>query len=75
MPVWEFFHSCYNQDWVYNLENTFPAAYSWRGAGVPISEFFGYITTATTFQALMLLFVRQFGRVVIKNYKLVPFSQ
>lgn len=75
MPIWEFFHCCYNNDWVYNLENTFPAAYTWRGAGIPISEFFGYITTATTFQALMLLFIRRFGKVVIKNYKLVPFSE
>ena len=75
MPAWEFFHSCLNHDWVYNLENTFPPAYTFKGAGIPISEFFGYITTATTFQALMLLFIRRFGRVVIKNYELVPFSR
>jgi hypothetical protein len=75
MPVWEWFHSCRNHDWVYNLDNTFPPAYVWRGAGVPISEFFGYLTTATTFQALILLFVRRFGKSVIRDYDRVPFSR
>ena len=75
MPPWEFFHSCFNRDWVYNPAQTFPALISWRGAGIPLSEFFGYITTATTFQALMLLFILKFGKVVIKNYELVPFSR
>ena len=75
MPVWEWFHSCLNRDWVCNPENTFPPAYVWHGVGVPISEFFGYITTATTFQALLLLFIRRFGKSVIKDFNLVPFSR
>ena len=75
MPVWEFFHCCYNRDWVYEPANTFPPLYTWRGVGVPVSEFFGYITTATTFQALILLFIRRFGKSVIKDFQLVPFSR
>lgn len=75
MTVWEFVHSAINRDWVYNLGRVFPPLYTYRGAPMPISEFFGYVSTAITFQALMLLFITRFGKVVIKNYDLVPFSR
>jgi hypothetical protein len=75
MPVWEFFHCCLNHDWIYDRAKTFPFYLTYRGAGIPLSELLGYLTTATTFQGLMLMFIRQFGKVVIKNYALVPFSR
>ena len=75
MPVWEFFHCCLNHDWIYERANTFPFYLTYRGAGIPISELLGYLTSATTFQGLMLLFIRKFGKIVIKNYELVPFSR
>jgi hypothetical protein len=75
MTSWEFVHSCWNHDWVYNPARTFPPLYSYRGAPMPISECFGYISTAMTFQAIMLMLIRRFGNVVIKNYDLVPFSK
>ena len=75
MTTWEFVHSCLNRDWVYNVGRTFPPWYTYRQAPIPISEFFGYVSTAMTFQALQLLFIRRFGNVVIKNHQLVPFSR
>lgn len=74
LPAWEIYHCCINRDWVYDPQHTFPILYSFRGAGFPVSQPFGYITTATTFKALMMLLVLQFGHLVIKNPKLVPFS-
>lgn len=74
LPAWEIYHCCFNRDWVYDPEHTFPILYSFRGAGFPVSQPFGYITTATTFKALMMLLVLKFGHLVIKNPKLVPFS-
>lgn len=53
----------------------FPFFVTYRGAGIPLSELLGYLTTATTFQGLMLLFIRKFGKIVIKDYALVPFSR
>jgi hypothetical protein len=75
MPCWEFFHCCLNRDWIYDRANTFPFFVTYRGVGIPLSELLGYLTTATTFQGLMLMFIRKFGKVVIKNYSLVPFSR
>lgn len=75
MPVWEFFHCCLNHDWIYDRAKTFPFYLTYRGAGIPLSELLGYLTTATTFQALMLMLIREFGKVVIKDYALVPFSR
>jgi hypothetical protein len=75
LPVWEAFHIGINHDWAWNIPNTFPAAYTFRGASLPIHEFFGYFTSATTFQALMFFFIRQLGTVVVKDYALVPFSR
>jgi hypothetical protein len=75
MPCWEFFHCCWNHDWIYDRANTFPFFITYRGAGIPLSELLGYLTTATTFQGLMLLFIRKFGKIVIKDYSLVPFSR
>ncbi len=75
MPAWEFFHCCWNHDWIYERANTFPFFVTYRGAGIPLSELLGYLTTATTFQGLMLLFIRKFGKIVIKDYALVPFSR
>lgn len=75
MPCWEFFHCCLNRDWIYARANTFPFFVTYHGAGIPLSELLGYLTTATTFQGLMLMFIRKFGKVVIKNYSLVPFSR
>lgn len=75
MPCWEFFHCCLNRDWIYDRDRTFPFYLNYRGSGIPLSELLGYLTTATTFQALMLMFIRKFGKVVIRNYSLVPFSR
>jgi hypothetical protein len=72
--AWEFFHSCVNHDWVYVEANMLPFVYTYNGAGIPVTQFFGYITTATTFQALMMLMILRFGHIVIKDRKLVPFS-
>ena len=73
LPVWEAFHVGINRDWTWNIENTFPAAFTIRGESVPIHELFGYVTTATTFQALMFLYARALGKVVVKDEKLIPF--
>jgi hypothetical protein len=75
LPIWEAFHIGINRDWEWHIENTFPAAYTFRGASVPVHEFFGYITTATTFQALMFFYIRSLGKVAIKDRTLVPFSR
>ena len=75
LPVWEAFHIGINHDWQWNIENTFPAAYTFRGASLPRHEFFGYFTSATTFQAMMMFFIRRLGKIVIKDYSLVPFSR
>ncbi|HEY6167964.1 MAG TPA: hypothetical protein VI454_07995 [Verrucomicrobiae bacterium] len=74
MTAWEFFHVCINHDWVYNLKNTFPAAYEFNGAGIPFTDFFGYLVTATVFQALMYFFMTRLGHIVVKNTALVPFA-
>ncbi|MBI2219245.1 MAG: hypothetical protein HYU51_18345 [Candidatus Rokubacteria bacterium] len=74
LPVWEAFHIGINGDWRWNIENTFPAAYTFRGASLPFHEFFGYVTSATTFQALMFFLIRRFGAAVVKDRSLVPFS-
>lgn len=75
MTAWEFFHVCWNHDWVYDLKNTFPPAYLFRGVGIPFSDFFGYLVTATTFQALMYFFITKFGRIVIRDSERVPFGR
>lgn len=72
--AWEFFHSCLNHDWVYVQANMLPFVYTYNGAGIPLTQFFGYLTTATTFQALMMLLILRFGSIVIRNPKLVPFA-
>jgi len=74
LPLWEMYHCGINRDWVYDTHHTMPELYSCRGAGFPISQPFGYLTTATTFKALMMLLVLKFGHLVVKNPKLVPFS-
>jgi hypothetical protein len=74
LPIWEAFHIGINRDWAWNIENTFPAIYTFRGAQLPVHELFGYVTTATTFQALMFFYIRALGPVVIKDRRLVPFS-
>jgi hypothetical protein len=75
MPLWEIYHCCINRDWVYDPQHTFPFLYSFRGAGFPVSQPFGYITTATTFKALMMLLMLNFGHLLVKNPTLVPFSR
>lgn len=75
LPAWEAFHIGINGDWRWNIENTFPAAYTFRGASLPFHEFFGYATSATTFQALMFFLSRRFGSIVVKDVSLVPFSR
>lgn len=75
LPAWEIYHCCFNRDWVYDPLHTFPFLYSFRGAGFPISQPFGYLTTATTFKALMMLLILKFGSIVIRNPKLVPFAR
>lgn len=75
LPLWEIYHCCLNRDWVYDPAHTFPFLYSFRGAGFPVSQPFGYLTTATTFKALMMLLILKFGHIVVKNPKLVPFSR
>ena len=75
LPLWEAFHIGINGDWAWNIENTFPALYTFRGASLPFHELFGYVTTATTFQALMFSYIRSLGPVVIKDRSLVPFSE
>lgn len=72
--AWEFFHSCLNHDWVYVQANMLPFVYTFNGAGIPLTQFFGYLTTATTFQALMMLLILRFDRIVIRNPKLIPFA-
>lgn len=72
MFCWEFFHCCLNHDWIYNRANTFPFFINYQGYGIPISELLGYLTTATTFKALMLLLILKFGPVTIKQSKLIP---
>jgi hypothetical protein len=72
MFCWEFFHCCLNRDWIYNPANTFPFFVSYRGCGIPLSELLGYLTTATTFKALMMLLLFNFGRVTIKDRDLIP---
>lgn len=74
LPLWEIYHCCINRDWVYDPNHTFPFLYSFRGAGFPVSQPFGYITTATTFKALMMLLILKFGHIVVKNPELVPYS-
>lgn len=74
LPTWEIYHCCINRDWVYDPQHTFPFLYSFRGAGFPVSQPFGYITTATTFKALLMLLILNFGHIVVRNPKLVPFS-
>ena len=75
MVAWECFHCCIDRDWVYDLKNTFPPAYVFRGVGIPFTDFFGYLVTATTFQALMYFFITQLGHIVIKDGDQVPFSR
>ena len=75
LPVWEAFHIGINHDWAWNIPNTFPAAYTFRGASLPFHEFFGYFTSATTFQALMFFLIRRFGHDVVRDPSLVPFSR
>lgn len=75
LPLWEIYHCCINRDWVYDPAHTFPFLYSFRGAGFPVSQPFGYLTTATTFKALMMLLILKFGHIVVKDPKLVPFSR
>jgi hypothetical protein len=75
MPVWEFFHACYNRDWIYDRANTFPFFIIYQGAGIPLSELLAYLTSATTFHALMLMLILKFGHIVIKDPRLVPFSR
>lgn len=75
LPPWEAFHIGINHDWAWNIPNTFPAAYTFRGASLPFHEFFGYFTSATTFQALMFYFIRSLGNLVVKDRALVPFSR
>jgi hypothetical protein len=74
LPVWEAFHIAINRDWSWHIANTFPALFTFRGESLPFHELFGYVTTATTFQALMFFYIRQLGPVVIKDRSLVPFS-
>ncbi|MEY4387909.1 MAG: hypothetical protein RLY20_3192 [Verrucomicrobiota bacterium] len=73
MFCWEFFHCCLNRDWIYNQANTFPFFISYQGCGIPLSELLGYLTTATTFKALMLLLILQFGPVLVKKQTRHPF--
>ena len=75
LPLWEIYHCCINRDWVYDTQHTFPTLYSFRGAGFPVSQPFGYITTATTFKALLMALILNFGHLVVKNPQLVPFSR
>jgi hypothetical protein len=75
LTFWEFFHSCINHDWVYLKENAMPFAYTFNDAGIPYTSFFGYLTTATTFQALVMLLILKFGHIVIKERRLVPFAR
>lgn len=72
MVCWEFFHCCLNHDWIYNRANTFPFYVSYNGFGIPVSELLGYLTTATTFKALILLSILEFGSVVTKDQRLIP---
>lgn len=72
MFCWEFFHCCLNRDWIYDRANTFPFFVTYRGAGIPLSELLGYLTSATTFKALMMLLLLAFGPVTIKNRDLIP---
>ncbi len=66
MIPWEWFHTAFNGDWVYRLERTYPAMYTWGGVhGVPVSELFGYAAMTTTFQALFHLAERVFGGAVV----------
>ena len=74
MTAWEFFHCPINHDWIYNLRNNFPALYVFNGAGLPFANWFGYLTTATVFQALMYFFMTRLGHIVVKNTALVPFA-
>lgn len=75
MFCWEFFHCCLNHDWIYNRANTFPFFITYHGCGIPLSELLGYLTTATTFKALMLLLTLEFGFVLIKNPTRIPFCK
>lgn len=75
LTFWEFFHSCINHDWVYDPANSMPFAYVCNGAGIPYTSFFGYLTTSTTFQALLLMMTIRFGHIVIKDRSLVPFAR
>lgn len=52
-PLWEFFHSCLNHDWVYVTGRTMPAAYTFNGAPITLVEPFGYIAVTVTFPALI----------------------
>jgi hypothetical protein len=52
-----------------------PFAYTVNDAGIPYTSFFGYLTTATTFQALVMLLILKFGHIVIKERRLVPFAR
>lgn len=72
LPLWEIYHCCLNHDWVYDPQHTLPALYSFNGAGFPVSQPFGYVTTATTFKALMMLLIFNFGHILIKNPGLIP---
>ncbi len=75
MVAFEFFHCCIDRDWVYDLKNTFPPAYSFRDVGIPFTDFFGYLVTATTFQAMMYFFITKLGHVVIRDVEQVPFGR
>jgi len=75
MAAWEWFHCCINHDWVYDLSNTFPALYIFRGAGIPFTDFFGYLVTATVFQAMMFFFITRLGSIVLRDPALVPLSR
>jgi len=75
LPLWEIYHCCLNHDWVYDPRHTLPMLYSFNGAGFPISQPFGYLTTATTFKALMMMLIFNFGHILVKDPKLVPTCQ
>jgi hypothetical protein len=74
MTAWEFFHVCLNHDWVYDLRHTYPPLYRFNGAGIPFTDWFGYLVTATVFQALMFFFITRLGHLVIRDERLVPFG-
>jgi hypothetical protein len=72
MPLWEFFHSCVDRDWIYVANHPMPPLYIFNGSPIPVVEPFGYVGVSILFPALLSLLRDFLGNWTLREPATVP---